>query len=232
MGKIKVLIIEDNEKLIEEMKKHFKNTNIEIVYSANNGEYGLDLINKKTDYDVVILDLVMPDKDGLYVLENIKKKIFNKIIVSTSNNSPYIINKVSSYGIPYYLLKPYDLTILEKRIYEISEAKSKLNNITKLLHEFGLPSHLKGSQYLEGIINEVYNSNTAIKDAYESVAKNLNTTPQKIERTIRYAIEIGFNRANISFVEESFGSSIDAFKGKPTNTEFLWTVVNMLKLKN
>ena len=158
MNKIKVLMIDDNMQLIEAVKEYFNSSKlIEIVDSSNDGEEGLSKIENST-YDVVILDLIMPKKDGLYVLEQMKKKnITKKIIVATSYNTSEVIREVSGYGVNYYILKPFDFTELEKRILDLSNKKDKGKNIdlhynnlqisiTKILHELGIPSHIKGYQ--------------------------------------------------------------------------------------
>ena len=118
MDKVKVLMIDDNVQLIEAVKEYFKSSKqIEILEEAYDGLEGFKKIEKSI-CDVVILDLIMPNKDGLYVLEELKKRNINKkIIVSTSYNSSEVIREVSEYGVSYYMLKPFDLVDLEKRIF-------------------------------------------------------------------------------------------------------------------
>ena len=166
MDKIKVLMVDDNLNLVGMVKEYFKNHNsISINYEAYDGEQGIELIEKERDrYDVIILDLIMPRKDGLYVLEEMKKRgIHKKIIVATSYNASEVIREVSEYGVNYFILKPFDLPDLEKRILETQKRKETAKNIdfyynnlqisiTKMLHELGIPSHIKGYQYIrEGI---------------------------------------------------------------------------------
>ena len=166
MEKIKVLIVDDNQGLVDMVKDYFENHNrIEVVQSCKDGEEGLDaILNKGSEFDIILLDLVMPKKDGLYVLEELSKRGIEKnIIVETSYNEPKIIRKVSEYGVNYYILKPFDLMDLENRIMEIfNDMGNKSINlyhsnlqisITKMLHELGMPSHIKGYQYIRtGII--------------------------------------------------------------------------------
>ena len=163
MEKIKVLMIDDNINLVNMVKEYFnKNNNIEISLTAHNGEEGLELIEKNIDnFDVVLLDLIMPKKDGLYVLEQINKKNINcNVIVETSYNSQDAIRQVSEYNVNYFILKPFELTDLEQRIVDVVKSNNKEgkqinikhNNlqisITKILHELGIPSHIKGYQYI------------------------------------------------------------------------------------
>ena len=129
----KVLMIDDNESLVEMVSEYFSNHNkIEVVLSSKDGEEGLNtIINKGDEYDVILLDLVMPKKDGLYVLDELNKRGIEKnIIVETSYNEPKVIRKVSEYGVSYYVLKPFDLTDLENKILEMfSSLSSKSINL-------------------------------------------------------------------------------------------------------
>ena len=159
MDNIRVLMIDDNKNLIEMVKEYFKdNEQISIDLVANDGIEGIELIEKKQDkYDVILLDLIMPKKDGMYVLEEMKKRgIDKKVIVQTSYNSQEVIEEVSGYGVNYFILKPFELSDLHKRILNVFDQNKKINisnnnlqiSITKILHELGIPSHIKGYQYI------------------------------------------------------------------------------------
>ena len=128
MEKIRVLMIDDNQPLVEMVREFFSNhQKIEVCFSCKDGEEGLKTILEKSDeYDLVLLDLVMPNKDGLYVLEELNKRGIEKnIIVETSYNEPKVIRKVSEYGVNYYILKPFDLTDLERRIKDAMNQNKK-----------------------------------------------------------------------------------------------------------
>ena len=149
MEKIKVLMIDDNVSLTEMVCEYFKDNNkIEIYKCCYNGEEGLNsIINDEGKYDLILLDLIMPNKDGIYVLEELNNRNIRKnLIVETSYNAPDVIRRVSEYGVNYYILKPFDLSNLEKRIIEISNRNLEEKNIdfrkdnlhmsiTKILHE-------------------------------------------------------------------------------------------------
>ncbi len=248
MEKIKVLMIDDNQSLVDMVKEYFDNHNrIEVVLSCKDGEEGLNTIIDKSDqFDVVLLDLVMPNKDGLYVLEELNKRGIEKnIIVETSYNEPKVIRKVSEYGVNYYILKPFDLTDLENHILEIfNDMNSKSINlyhsnlqisITKMLHELGMPSHIKGYQYIREGISMIYNDPSLIggitKELYPELATKFDTTVSRVERAIRHAIEVSWNRGNWDYMEELFGHSVDIDKAKPTNSEFIVTVADKLRLE-
>jgi len=249
MSKIRVLMIDDNESLIEMIKEYSSNhQNIEIVLSANNGEDGIKIIDtRRNEYDVIVLDLLMPKKDGVYVLEQMKEKNINKpVIVLTSFDAADMIRRVSSFGINYYILKPFELSDLEKRIIECQENTNETktfdiqhNNlqlsITKILHELGIPSHIKGYQYIRESIILLYNRPEIIggitKELYPEIASKYNTTVSRVERAIRHAIEVSWNRGDWNLMEEIFGHSVDIDKAKPTNSEFVVTVADKLRLE-
>ncbi|MDD5827248.1 MAG: sporulation transcription factor Spo0A [Bacilli bacterium] len=248
MKKIKVLMIDDNIALTEMVKEYFKDSSeIEIMECCYNGEEGLKKIDElEGKYDVILLDLIMPKKDGISVLEDLKERNIHKnIIVETSYNSPEVIRNVSEYGVNYYILKPFDLPDLEKRILDIFKAVSKKginlahNNleisITRMLHELGMPAHIKGYQYIRDGIIMIYNNPDIIggitKELYPDVASKYNTTVSRVERAIRHAIEVSWNRGNWDLMEEIFGHSVDIDKAKPTNSEFIVTIADKLRLE-
>ena len=246
--KIKVLMIDDNVNLTEMVKTYFKkNKQIEIVDCCHNGEEGIKYLTEKGEnIDVVLLDLIMPKKDGMAVLETLKLKKINKnIIVETSYNNSEVIRTVSEYGVSYYILKPFELSDLENRIldiYKINDRKTinifenKLEiSITRMLHELGMPSHIKGYQYIRDGIIMIYNNPEIIggitKELYPDVASKYNTTVSRVERAIRHAIEVSWNRGNWDLMEEIFGHSVDIDKAKPTNSEFIVTIADKLRLE-
>ena len=251
MSKTKLLIIDDNKALADMIEEYFKNDkNIMVSLKEYSGEDGIKTIeNNINEYDVIILDLIMPKKDGLFVLEEMKNKKINKpVIVSTSYNSDEMIRKVSEYGVTYFLLKPYDLCDLEKRILETVNEETKENkniniyhnnlqiSVTKILHELGVPSHIKGYQYIrEGIIL-IYNNPKLIggitKELYPEISNKFNTTVSRVERAIRHAIEVSWNRGDWNLMDEIFGHSVDVDKAKPTNSEFIVTVADKLRLEH
>ena len=248
MNKIKVLLIDDNMQLVDMVKEYFSShAVIEVNDVAYNGNDGL-LLLKKNKYDVVLLDLIMPGMDGIRLLEEVSKNNINaRIIVLTSYNSPEVIRKVSGLGIKYFMLKPFELSELENKILEYSNNEvynrktidmyySNLQmSITKLLHELGVPSHIKGYSYIREGITLIYNnedlSSAITKELYPTIAKKYNTTPSRVERAIRHAIEVSWNRGNWELMEEIFGYSVDIDKSKATNSEFIVTLADKLRLE-
>ena len=246
MSKIKVLMIDDNKELIEAVKEYFKSSElIEISSVAYDGLTGFEKIENDI-YDVIVLDLIMPNKDGIYVLEKMKEKNMDKkIIVVTSYNAAEVIREVSEYGVNYYILKPFDFTDLERRILDFCNNKKNGKNIdlhynnlqisiTKILHELGIPSHIKGYQYIRDGIGLVFENPDIIggitKELYPELANKFDTTVSRVERAIRHAIEVSWNRGNWDLMEEIFGNSVDIDRAKPTNSEFIVTVADKLRL--
>ena len=249
MNNIKVLVVDDNVMLVNMIREYFSDhANINVCLEAHDGVEALKLIKEKqSDYDVVIMDLIMPKKDGLDVLEEMKKNNINKkVIVMTSYNTDEVIRKTSLYGINYFILKPFELSDLERRIINCFDNIS-INNktidifhnnlqisVSKILHELGVPSHIKGYQYIREGIMLIYDNPDFIggitKELYPDIARTFSTTVSRVERAIRHAIEVSWNRGNWDLREEIFGHSVDIDKAKPTNSEFIVTVADKLRL--
>ena len=242
---IRVFVVDDNESLIEMLKEYFKDhQKISIVGEAHNGLEAVELLNK-TEYDVLLLDLIMPKKDGLYVLESLKDKEIDKpIIIETSFNADETIARVSKYGPKHFILKPFELSDLENKIMDaVSFVPSKINlyhnslemTVTKLLHGLGVPSHIKGYQYIREGVLLMYNNPDIVgaitKELYPEIANKFDTTVSRVERAIRHAIEVSWNRGDIDLMEEVFGHSVDYDRAKPTNSEFIVTVSDKLRLE-
>lgn len=248
MKKIKVMMIDDNVKLIEAVKQYFKNNDkIEIAYEAYDGLEGYKLIEKhhqKTD--VILLDLIMPNKDGLYVLEQMQKNdICTKVIVETSYNASEVIKQTAEFGASYFILKPFDLKDLEQRIITTSNRQDEeksidfynsnlQTDISKLLHDLGIPSHIKGYQFIREAIHLMFLKPAIIggitKELYPELADKYETTVSRVERAIRHAIEVSWNRGDVDLMDEIFGHSVDINKTKPTNSEFIVTLADKLRL--
>lgn len=247
---IKLLMVDDNVNLVKMVSEYFKNKdNISLEFVAHDGKEGIELIEEKqNEFDVLLLDLIMPKKDGLYVLEEMKKRGINKnVIVETSYNTQEVIKQVSDYNVNYFILKPFELDDLENRIMGISKRKDDTktldfyhNNlqvsITKILHELGIPSHIKGYQYIREGVSIIFERPETIggitKELYPELASKFGTTVSRVERAIRHAIEVSWNRGDWELMEEIFGHSVDIDKAKPTNSEFIVTVADKLRLEH
>jgi two-component system, response regulator, stage 0 sporulation protein A len=259
--KIKVGIAEDNRDFIEILTDFFEvQNNIEIVFTVYNGLQAVEAIIREKP-DVLILDLIMPYLDGLGVLEKIKEiDIDNppKTIVLTAIGQESMIHKAISLGAVYYVVKPFDLDILTRRIYQVTglDQNQPLDNksniykstidfenhkmkdldidITNIIRKVGIPVHIKGYQYLRhGITMVVENMDilgAITKELYPAIAKKNNTTPTRVERAMRHAIEVAWNKGDIETINSLFGYTVHNNKGKPTNSEFIALIADKLKL--
>lgn len=247
--KIKVLAVDDNAGQVSLIKKYFNGSDkIEVIGSASNGQEAIDIISSgKVDFDIMILDIVMPLVDGLGVLEYMKENnIDKKVIVLTSFNEEETIRKTSEYGVKYYALKPFELKKLEGIILSVGSMIKSSNElielqdkglqiqVTNLLHALGIPSHIKGYQYIRSAILMVYDNPSLIggitKELYPDLGVKFNTSIQRVERAIRHAIEVSWLRGDIDLMEEIFGHSVDIDRAKPTNSEFIVTIADKLRL--
>lgn len=255
MKKVKVCIVDDNRELVEMMKEYLsEQEDIEVVGTAHDGRECL-LLLETVEPDVLILDLIMPHIDGLAVLESIKQNntINPNVIMLTAFGQEEVMKRVVDYGASYFILKPFDFSHLVQKVRDVSgfegknEVISKINsypkneqnletNITNIIHEIGVPAHIKGYLYLREAITMVYNDlellGSITKILYPDIAKQFNTTASRVERAIRHAIEVAWSRGNIDAITELFGYTVDVVKAKPTNSEFIAMVADRLRLEH
>ncbi len=263
--KIKILIADDNIDFVSTLITYFNTQeDVEIVATAKDGQdaYNKIITERPT---VVLLDVIMPHLDGLGVLEklvssNIELPI---CIMLSAVGQDNVTAQAINLGAQYYILKPFKMDVLMKRIRELidkpAEKKSNIPIVTKeaktnyvdindqstkeeileikvtnIIHEIGVPAHIKGYQYLrDGIIMVVNNIeiiNQITKQLYPDLAKKYKTTPSRVERAIRHAIEVAWNRGQIETVDSIFGYTVNSNKGKPTNSEFIAMVADKLRL--
>ena len=245
---IKVVVVDDNEVVLSSVKKYFNNSElINIVGTFNNGKVALDyLINNSSEYDLAILDILLPQIDGIKILQEMKNNNINKkTMILSSFKDDYTIRRLQSYGVSYYMLKPIDLDILNGRILDLFDEAEKVKysndstievEVSSMLHNLGIPSHVKGYKYIREGIMLLYSSEDSMhlitKEIYPEIALKFNTTSSRVERAIRHAIEISWIRGDLKLMENIFGNSIDFERSRPTNSEFLTTIADRLKLKN
>lgn len=245
---IKVVVVDDNEVVLSSVKKYFNNSElINIVGTFNNGKVALDyLINNSSEYDLAILDILLPQIDGIKILQEMKNNNINKkTMILSSFKDDYTIRRLQSYGVSYYMLKPIDLDILNGRILDLFDESEKVKysndstievEVSSILHNLGIPSHVKGYKYIREGIMLLYSSEDSMhlitKEIYPEIALKFNTTSSRVERAIRHAIEISWIRGDLKLMENIFGNSIDFERSRPTNSEFLTTIADRLKLKN
>lgn len=251
---IKVVSIDDNQEVRENLKNYFKTCpDLEFIGEAENGQSGYELI-KTLKPDAVILDIVMPKMDGLGLLEKLAlENISTNILIYSAIGNDTVVQKTFSLGAKYYIMKPCEAQDIATRIREATKiapfpvsvisahtgAAITENNlesvITDIIHDIGVPAHIKGYNYLRDAISlcikddEFINSITKL--LYPTVAKNFSTTSSRVERAIRHAIEVAWNRGREEVLTDIFGYTIDTNKGKPTNGEFIAMISDSIKLK-
>ena len=241
---IRVLVIENNISLANEIEKYFGSHEvIKVVACKYDGEEGLNfIINNVNYFDVIVMDLLLPKLDGLFILSEIKNRNINKnIIVTTGFKDDKVMEEANSYGVDYFMIKPINFMSLEKRLLNLSLNKenNKMFNqeaiITDLLHSLGIPSHVRGFQYIRDGILMMYHSKNRIsyitKDIYPELSLKYNTTPSRVERAIRHAIEISWNRGDMDLMDEIFGNSLNLNRDKPTHSEYITTISDRLKVR-
>lgn len=261
--KLNVAIADDNEEILKQLGDAVRNDDsLQVIGTAKDGEEAYELIKKK-EPDVVLLDIVMPKSDGLGVVDKIRndKNIKNcpAFIIITTVRQPKIMEDAFLRDVSYYFLKPFNNKALIDRIkhvvscqkkdkantlqkanaYEIKpepERKDLENEITNIIHEIGVPAHLKGYQYLrEAILMSVTDMemlNSITKILYPEIAKKYQTTPSRVERAIRHAIEVAWSRGKMDTIDKLFGYTIHNGKGKPTNSEFIALIADKIRLEN
>ena len=251
MQKIRVMVAEEAQERLETIKDYFKNVpDISIIGTYTDGNSLLNAL-RVTQTDVLLLDLVMPFYDGMKVIDEIKTKKEKycqptKIIVMTQFTSNYITNKLNQYSVDYILMKPIDLGSFHKLIVGMLEKETNFQEdemiidldieITNVLHEVGVPAHIKGYLYLREAITMVYNNmellGSVTKILYPEVAEKFNTTPSRVERAVRHAIEIAWIRGNVEAISEIFSYTISYNKSKPTNSEFIAMIADRLRIEH
>ncbi|MEG0526856.1 sporulation transcription factor Spo0A [Amedibacillus sp. YH-ame10] len=262
-NKLRVYVVDDSLEMIHSMKETFaKSDNYQVVGSATNGEQCIMELHGK-QMDILILDLIMPKKDGMSVLQDLKKNniTVDHIICTTPFVNDLIVGSIQNYKVDYILMKPFEIHHLIDRLNFIvgfthrensnvntmsvnlnDDEKKRLakleleSEITELLHEIGIPAHIKGYMYLRTAILETYINvdflGQITKVLYPEIAKKYATTASRVERAIRHAIEVAWNRGNIDAIDDIFGYTISASKAKPTNSEFIAMISDKLRLEH
>ncbi len=260
MEKLNVAIADDNERMVRLLGDIVqRDEELQVIGTAKDGEEAYKLI-KTAEPDVVLLDIVMPKMDGLGVMEKINRdstiKKHPAFIMISAIGQEKITEDAFRLGADYYIMKPFDNDMIINRIKDVknrnvmraNEAR-KVNpyekqepvvhdlesDVTAIIHEIGVPAHIKGYQYLrEAIImsvNDMDMLNSITKILYPTIAKKFQTTPSRVERAIRHAIEVAWSRGKMDTIDELFGYTINNGKGKPTNSEFIALIADKIRLE-
>lgn len=258
MDKFRIAIADDSKEIQLTLTDFLKKEDsIEVIGCYSDG---IQLLNalRTTNIDLLILDIFMPNFDGIKVLEELRSKNGKyknpkSIIVMTAFSNDNVMIKSSQLNADYFIVKPINFNHLLELIYEIKGSKNKENRIsttinfndtkldldteiTYILHEIGVPAHIRGHLYLREAISLVFNNiellNSITKALYPTIATKYKTTASRVERAIRHAIEVAWMRGNIDAITHLFSYTISYHKSKPTNSEFIAMIADHLRLKH
>ncbi len=252
--KIKVYLIDDNKDFLNLCKEGLAESGFEIIGTAGNGVIAYDEIMELCP-DIVITDMIIPGIDGIGLIKKIRASNLKDgpgIIVLTCINNEEIMQEAMALGANYYMLKPFEINTLIDRIHAIITSMEKSSRfistpianssgmdletcVTKAIHEIGVPAHIKGYQYLrEAIMMSIEDMdiiNYVTKLLYPTIAKKYSTTSSRVERAIRHAIEVAWDRGDIDVLNRVFGYTVNNSRGKPTNSEFIAMIADTLRLE-
>ena len=234
----KILLADNSEEFRLLLRRTLEDTGeFQVVGDTGDGDEAWELI-QKTKPDVVVMDMILPGLDGMSLLQRVPKEI--KCIVLSAFCSQNMVQELTRMGAWYFIPKPAHMDSLLDRIRQATHDSSVLSlptleaEVTAILHEVGVPAHIKGYQYVrEAIIIVVQNMdaiNAVTKVLYPEVAKRFNTTPSRVERAIRHAIEVAWDRGDLETLQGYFGYTVNSAKGKPTNSEFIAMIADRIRL--
>lgn len=247
---IRVMLADDNQEFTSLLSEFIEQQpDMALAGVAHDGKQVLEQL-RQTNVDVLLLDIIMPYLDGIGVLEQLiqQQAPRPKIIMLTAFGQENITQHAANLGADYFLLKPFPLEILADRIRQITAKQvqpalravsmqpqqNTVWEVTEILHEMGIPAHIKGYQYLREaimmIIKDVDLLGAVTKELYPSIAARFDTTASRVERAIRHAIEVAWSRGDVESVNRLFGHTISAERGKPTNSEFIAMVADRVRM--
>ena len=253
--KVSVLIADDNKEFADSFKEYLRTReDIATVGVAYDGEEAYGMI-METNPDIVLMDIIMPKRDGLSVMKKLSQSHLAKkpmCIALSITGSERIMNAAADAGAEYFLLKPQSNEAIYDTIKNFSNSSRRTSFeviakeedkktydlealVTEFIHELGVPAHIKGYQYVRTAIMMVVENmellNYITKQLYPVIAKKYSTTSSRVERAIRHSIEVAWSRGRPETMNQIFGYTIDTGKGKPTNSEFIAMVADRIRLQ-
>ena len=245
---LKVMLTEDGSETLHELAGVLRSNNCEVSTVVKDGTKIIERIRDGENPDVLLMDSFMQRMDALGVLHELKTMRLEKmpmVMVLSSADNERIENEILGGGADYYFLKPYNPAMLAERIIQFASihtspvSKNGVKDlevvVSQIMHQIGVPAHIRGYQYLrEAILLSVSDSemiSSVTKILYPTVAKTFKTTPSRVERAIRHAIEVAWDRGDVDVLSSYFGYTIQNERGKPTNSEFIAMISDNLKLQ-
>ncbi|HLS52542.1 MAG TPA: sporulation transcription factor Spo0A [Tissierellaceae bacterium] len=260
MEKIRIVIADDNREFCQLISKFLSSQEeFEVVGIAKDGIETLEIVEKEKP-DILVLDVIMPHLDGLGVLERLNQingEYSPRVVMLSAVGQDKITQRAIELGASYYMVKPFDFNIFIERLRQVSDVKNRKlapsfsenlmeqnhmnqeknleTRVTKIIQEIGIPAHIKGYLYLREaitiVIHDIDYLGAITKELYPAVADKFNTTPSRVERAIRHAIEVAWNRGKIETLNKIFGYTVSTDRGKPTNSEFIALISDKLRLE-
>ena len=240
-----VLIADGSEDFCAQLSAALQTGGYQVIGIATDGQSAMEQL-KAAAPEVLVLDLMLPKADGVAVLKTLPRERRPKLLLLAAFATDYVAGIAASVGADYLMLKPVRAQSVAERVGEIIDADRAAERrrsaepdietmVTNVIHEIGVPAHIKGYQYLrEAIIIAVGDMeviNAITKVLYPQVAKTFATTPSRVERAIRHAIEVAWDRGDLDTLQKYFGYTVNSAKGKPTNSEFIAMIADRLSLQ-
>lgn len=259
---LSILIADDNREFTEILRDYIATQeDMDVCGVAHNGNEVVDLV-RETQPDILVLDIIMPVLDGIGALERLNELSCKlpKVILLTAFGQETVTRRAMELGVSYFILKPFDMPVLVERIRQVAletpsispvaataavtplmvhaapSRKSVDAAITQIIHEIGVPAHIKGYHYLREAIGIVFSDveilGSITKTLYPRIAERFKTTPSRVERAIRHSIEVAWGRGNVDAIRSVFGYTVSASKTKPTNSEFIAMIADKLRMEH
>lgn len=252
MDKIRVMLADDNQNILALLTDFFsRKDEVEVVAKVSDGTEIADAVREKQP-DILVMDIIMPRRDGFMALEEIasmEETLRPKVIVLTGLSRDDFIMRAIALGASYYMVKPFDMNLLHSRILEVagattpvaSEGASEIaaaeesvdERITSLFLTLGIPAHIKGYQYLRTAVHMVLENREVInritKELYPGIARRFETSPSKVERAMRHAIEVAWSKGRLDTVNRMYGYKVFDAMDKPTNGECISCISELVK---
>ena len=252
-NKIKIMVVDDNREFVKLLNMYINSQKdmiaLDPLYDGTNVVSAI----KQSKPDILLLDVVMPEKDGLTVLEELSDEVGIEkpvTVIMSAIGQEKVTQKAISLGATYYVVKPFDMITLIDRVRDLLKEKDEVKNeymvaygnkglplevrVTQMIHDVGVPAHIKGDQYIREAIMLAVNDediiNSITKTLYPTLSERFSTTSSRVERAIRHAIEVAWNRGQIEMHEKIFGYTVNSNKGKPTNSEFIAMIADRIRL--
>lgn len=249
---IRIYIADQNVEFRKSVKDYFLGSDITVIGETGDGKEALEVIECEKP-DIVVLDLWLSGLDGAGIIRQARKSMKEppSFIIATALNNIAVIEDAIEAGASFCVMKPCELSVLALKIHRLAKhgGSATTNDgtglkvssdieaqVTKLIHKVGIPAHIKGYQYLRSAIMMTFENqsliNSVTKELYPTIAKQYSTTSSRVERAIRHAIEVAWDRGDYDVLSEMFGYTVQKAKGKPTNSEFIALISDNLRLIN